>query len=111
MHAFQDPTDHFGPIAVEILPKKLWCQLSWDDRINHHFNVPSGWGFYIVEGVNWPFVSWFIALAVAAVTLMTVLWSALMDLQEGTGIGQYCIAVLAISLSVFLIRHGTQPIR
>jgi len=39
-------------MAVEMLPKKLWCRLRWDVRANDRYNVPEGWGFYIRE-VNW----------------------------------------------------------
>ncbi|KAK0724877.1 hypothetical protein B0H67DRAFT_117931 [Lasiosphaeris hirsuta] len=56
MHAFLDPADHLGPMAVEMLPKKLWRALAWDGRVHDHFNIPHGWGFYIVEGINWPFL-------------------------------------------------------
>ncbi|KAK0750882.1 hypothetical protein B0T18DRAFT_485608 [Schizothecium vesticola] len=34
MHGFLDPCDHLGPMAVELLPKKLWSQLRWDARAN-----------------------------------------------------------------------------
>ncbi|KAI1749652.1 hypothetical protein F4782DRAFT_512657 [Xylaria castorea] len=104
MHAFLDPGDHMGSMAVEMLPKKLRRDLSWDDSINNSLNVPVGWGFYIIEGLDWLGVTWCIVITTLAVTLLTILWSALMqDVQGGTGIGQYCIAVLAVMVSAVLL--------
>ncbi len=109
MHAFLDPEDHLGPMAVEILPKKLWSQLRWDALLNGRYSVPEGWGFYIVEGINWPLVSWCAAVALAAVTVLTVLWSVVAeDVQGGTGLGQYCLAVLTLSVSVWLLRYSVR---
>ncbi|KAK4446789.1 hypothetical protein QBC34DRAFT_468890, partial [Podospora aff. communis PSN243] len=106
MHGFLDPCDHFGPMAVEILPKKLWSQLRWDARANDRYNVPAGWGFYIVEGINWSLVSWCTAVALILVTALTMSWSIWAgDVQGGTGLGQYCLAVLTVSVSAWLLRY------
>jgi hypothetical protein len=105
MHAFLDPGDHLGPMAVDILPKKLWCQLRWDAGANGRWNVPEGWGFYIVEGVNWGLVSWCAGAALVLVTVLAVVWSVIVgDVQGGTGLGQYCLAVLTLGVSVWLLR-------
>ncbi|KAI0860178.1 hypothetical protein F4860DRAFT_480382 [Xylaria cubensis] len=104
MHAFLDPGDHMGSMAVEMLPKKLHKGLSWDGSLNHPLNVPVGWGFYIIEGLDWLCVTWCVVITTLAVTLFTIFWSALMqDVQGGTGIGQYCIAVLAVMVSAALL--------
>ncbi|KAK5663757.1 hypothetical protein OQA88_4188 [Cercophora sp. LCS_1] len=109
MHAFLDAGDHLGPMAVEVLPKKLWRALAWDRRVHDHFNIPQGWGFYIVEGINWPLVQWCAAITLFGVTVLTVCWSVLMtDVQGGTGLGQYCLAVLALSVSVYLLKHSVR---
>ncbi|KAI0549590.1 hypothetical protein F4679DRAFT_584307 [Xylaria curta] len=104
MHAFLDPGDHMGSMAMEMLPKKLRRELSWDASLNNPLNVPIGWGFYIVEGLDWLCVTWCIVITTLTVTLLTIFWSALMqDVQGGTGIGQYCIAVLAMIVSAALL--------
>jgi len=109
MHGFLDPGDHLGPMAVDILPKKLWCQLRWDAQANDRYNVPAGWGFYIVEGINWPLVSWCAAVALLGVTILTVTWSVWTeDVQGGTGLGQYCLAVLTLSVSVWLLKYSVR---
>ncbi|KAK3375548.1 hypothetical protein B0T24DRAFT_202892 [Lasiosphaeria ovina] len=109
MHGFLDPGDHMGPMAVEMLPKKLWRRLGWDGRVHDHFNIPTAYGFYIVEGVNWPFMSWCAAVALLLVTALTVAWSVLaVDVQGGTGLCQYCLAVLAVSVSVYLLEHSVR---
>ncbi|KAK3323050.1 hypothetical protein B0H66DRAFT_555718 [Apodospora peruviana] len=109
MHAFLNPADHLGPVAIEMLPKKLWCKLGWDRRVHDHFNIPYGWGFYISEGANWALLSWCAAVALLAVTGLTVTWSVVLrDVQGGTGLGQYCLAVLAVSVSVYLLKHSVQ---
>ncbi|KAI1735820.1 hypothetical protein F4680DRAFT_433980 [Xylaria scruposa] len=104
MHAFLDPGDHMGSMAMEMLPKKLRKELSWDGSLNNPLNVPIGWGFYIIEGLDWLCVTWCIVITTLTVTLVTIFWSALMqDVQGGTGIGQYCIAVLAMIVSAALL--------
>lgn len=110
MHGFLDPCDHLGPMAVEMLPKKLWSQLRWDVRANDRYNVPAGWGFYIVEGINWSLVSWCTAVALIAVTALTMSWSMWAgDVQGGTGLGQYCLAVLTVTVSAWLLKYSVEP--
>ena len=93
-----------GSIAVEMLPKKLRERLRWDSSINDSLNVPVGWGFYIVEGFDWLRVTWCVVFAMMAITLLTISWSALkQDVQGGTGIGQYCIAMLAGVVSIIML--------
>ncbi|KAK0671564.1 hypothetical protein QBC41DRAFT_270230 [Cercophora samala] len=109
MHAFLDPGDHLGPMAVEVLPKKLWAELRWDGQANDHFNLPTGWGFYIVEGTHWGLVWWWTVLVLGTVTILTVAWSALMhDVQGGTGLGQYCLAAVALLGSVGLWHYNAR---
>ena len=110
MHGFLDPGDHLGPMAVEMLPKKLWCRLRWDVRANDRYNVPEGWGFYIREGINWPLVSWCTGVALIVVTALTMSWSIWAgDIQGGTGLGQYCLAVLTVSVSAWLLKYSVEP--
>ena len=109
MHGFLDPGDHFGDMAVEMLPKKLWGPLRWDARQHDRYNVPSGWGFYIIEGINWGMVSWVAGVVLGGVTVLTVTWSVWAgDVQGGTGLGQYCLSVLTLSVSVWLLRYSVQ---
>ncbi|KAK1751395.1 hypothetical protein QBC47DRAFT_417310 [Echria macrotheca] len=111
MHGFLNPGDHLGPMAVEMLPKKLWSPLRWDAQAHGSFDIPAGWGFYIVEGINWPLVSWCAAVALLGVTVLTVVWSVLAgDVQGGTGLGQYCLAVLTLSVSMWLLKYGVQDV-
>ncbi|KAK1750411.1 hypothetical protein QBC47DRAFT_418170 [Echria macrotheca] len=107
MHGFLDPGDHFGPGAVDILPKKLWSPLRWEPGAHGRYNVPDGWGFYIIEGINWSLISLCMAVASAAITIVTVAWSVRVgDVQGGTGLGQYCLAVLTLSVSVWLLKYS-----
>ncbi|KAK4198300.1 hypothetical protein QBC40DRAFT_205206 [Triangularia verruculosa] len=109
MHAFLDPGNHMGTLAVQRLPKKLWAELRWNGQVHGHFNIPTGWGIYIVEGVYWALVWWWTILALVAVTILTVAWSALMDdVQGGTGLGQYCLAALAGLGSVCLWHYNAR---
>lgn len=111
MHSFLNPGDHLGPMVVEMLPKKLWAELRWDGQAHDHFNIPTGWGFYIVEGIYWGLVWWWTVLLLVAVSILTVTWSALMgDVQGGTGLGQYCLAALAVLGSVGLWHYNVRGI-
>lgn len=108
MHSFLDPGDHMGPMAVEMLPKKLWRSLTWDlDAAGGggcHGSIPCGWGFYIIEGFNWVPIAWCVVVAAAMSSLCAVLWCIFMkDVQGGMGIGQYCIGVLAVAISAILL--------
>lgn len=102
MHYFQEPGDHLGSLAVERLPKKLREKLSCD---NNQRNTPIGWGVCITEGYNWKLIRRCVGCAVLAVTIFTILWGKLKDVQEVTGIGQYSVAALALALSVFVFEH------
>ncbi|KAK1836084.1 hypothetical protein QBC39DRAFT_296909 [Podospora conica] len=110
MHAFLDPGDHLGGMAVDMLPKKLWCELTWDERTHGRWgNVPEGWGFYVVEGINWGLVSWCAGVALVGATVLTVVWSAVLgDVQGGTGLGQYCLAALAFGVSVWFMKDSRE---
>lgn len=91
MHSFQDPGDHTGSLAVQRLPKKLRQKLSCYDN---QLNMPIGWGVYIIEGYNKRLIQWCAAGILFATFFLTVLWCSLKnDVQGGTGIGQYSIAV------------------
>ena len=79
MHAFLDPQDHLGPTAIDALPKKLWCKLSCDEQVQDLHHAPTGWGFYIVEGIHWGLLSFSVTVAVLAVTVFIICWSRLMD--------------------------------
>lgn len=111
MHSFLDPGDHLGSMAVEMLPKKLRRALEWDrDAANGDtFDIPCGWGFYIVEEFDWIRIAWCVVVAAVVVSLFAVLWCVLVqDVQGGMGIGQYCIGLLAVGTSVvLLVGHGS----
>ncbi|KAJ4179460.1 hypothetical protein NW767_014613 [Fusarium falciforme] len=111
MHSFLNPGDHLGPMAVEMLPKKLQRALEWDhDAANGSaFNIPCGWGFYIVEEFDWIRIAWCVVVAAVVLSLFAVLWCVLVqDVQGGVGIGQYCIGLLTVGVSVvLLVGHGS----
>ncbi|CAM1503272.1 Fc.00g080480.m01.CDS01 [Cosmosporella sp. VM-42] len=109
MHAFLDPMDHLGTIATVSLPKKLQCQLRWVSSIHNVHNLPIGWGCYIIEGVHWSLAASYTSIIALAVTILTVCWSATTgDVQGGTGIGQYCVAVLAVLSSAILLSSNAE---
>lgn len=59
------------------------------------------WGIYIVDGFNWRLLRMLVLSTVLVSCVVMVLWSALMkDVQGGTGMGQYAMALLAMSLTV-----------
>lgn len=96
-----------GFTALNMLPKKLRGELRWDSSVNDAFNLPVGWGFYIAEGFDWLCITWSVVVASLAVTILTIYWSVLMhDVQGGTGIGQYCIGVLAFLVSAVVLANG-----
>lgn len=110
MHVFLDPGDHLGSMAAEMLPKKLHSKLGWDDTINNASNLPVGWGFYIVERVDWVVTAWCIVGIITVVTLLTIVWSTVKrDIQGGTGIGQYCIAALAFLTTAIMLGNRSIP--
>ena len=107
MHVFTTPGDHLGGMATEMLPKKLHSRLLWDKNVNGVTYLPRGWGFYIVEDIDWALVRWCVSSLVLAVTVLTITWSAVKeDVQGGTGIGQYCMGALAMLFSILLFSGG-----
>lgn len=103
MHIFLTPGDHLGSMAAEMLPKKLHEELLWDNRVNSVQNLPMGWGFYIVQGINRSLIAWVVAFLSSGTILLTILWSAIRgDVQGGTGIGSFCMGTLAISVAVLV---------
>lgn len=106
MHSFLEDGDHLGRMAMEMLPKKLWQPLAWKYDVNNInvCNLPYGWGFYIVEGLDLALVAWCVAVIMTVVTIVVILWSVLnQDVQGGSGIGQYCIGLLAVGISVAVL--------
>ncbi|TGJ88418.1 hypothetical protein E0Z10_g360 [Xylaria hypoxylon] len=102
MHSFLNPGDHLGGLAVLRLPKKVGRRLKCTTQPRNPLDVPYGWGVYIVEGVDMFLVSLLLAGVLSLVTLAVVLWSMLKgDVQGGTGIGQYALAVVAIATGAF----------
>lgn len=47
MHALLNPGEHLGPIAADMIPRKLGSQLAWDDATHSIYYPPVGWGIYI----------------------------------------------------------------
>ncbi|KAI0411017.1 hypothetical protein F5X98DRAFT_384517 [Xylaria grammica] len=101
MHSFLNPGDHLGDSCLVQLPKKVGRRLKCVTQPRDPFDIPYGWGIYIVEGLNTLLVSLLLICVVALVTLTVLLWSALKsDVQGGTGIGQYALAVMAAILAI-----------
>lgn len=110
MHIFLTPGDHLGDLAAEILPKKLYSGLSWNKDLHSIANRPTGWGYYIVEGIDWLVVAWGSIVAGFGITVLTIAWSLRNgDVQGGTGIGQFCIALIAFWLSVLVLIYKVGP--
>lgn len=97
MHWLRDPGNHGGSLAVQALPKKLRVKLSCHNNQN---NRPVGYGVYIIEGYNLGLITMCSLGALFLTLILTLLWCILKkDVQGGTGIGQYAVAVLAVSLT------------
>ena len=111
MHEFLSPGDHTGAAASDVLPKKLYSKLVWDKTVNSAQNPPVGWGFYIVEGIEWRAVTWCTIVLLAMVTALTIAWSEFtQDVQGATGIGQFCISVLAVLVGLLVfVQAGLSP--
>jgi len=98
-----------GNMAVRLLPKKLREELRWEHSLHHASNLPMGWGFLIVEELNWGLIALSVLGAVILISVGTLLWSVLQaDVQGGVGIGQYLIAALAVLISAYLL--GYEPV-
>ncbi|KAL2208342.1 hypothetical protein CC79DRAFT_1381399 [Sarocladium strictum] len=107
MHEFTSPGDHTGAAASDALPKKLHSKLLWDKNVNNIGNTPVGWGFYIVEGIEWEAVAWCTTAILIAVTVLTIAWSEYTnDVQGATGIGQFCLGALAVSIALLAFAQG-----
>ncbi|KAI1307717.1 hypothetical protein F5Y03DRAFT_114466 [Xylaria venustula] len=101
MHSFLYPGDHLGELALLQLPKKVGRKLKCTTQPHSPSDVPYGWGIYIVEGLNTVLVSLILAGVIMLVTLTVLLWSTLRgDVQGGTGIGQYGLAVTATVMAI-----------
>ena len=107
LHLFMTPGCDTGGVAAEVLPKKLYSPLAWNYDIHTASNQPRGWGFYIVEGIDWEFSACFVGVMMTAITVLTMAWSVISDdIQSGTSIGQYCIGGLALLMTVFALASG-----
>ncbi|KAI0111152.1 hypothetical protein GGR51DRAFT_66710 [Nemania sp. FL0031] len=101
MHSLLNPGDHLGELAVLQLPKKVGRRLKCVAQPRDPFDVPYGWGIYIVEGLHTTLVSLLLLIIVGAMTLIVMLWSALRkDVQGGTGIGQYGLAAVGMIVAI-----------
>lgn len=47
-------------MASEMLPKKLYNKVCWVNSVHHSRNLPYGWGFYIIEEIDWALVAWWV---------------------------------------------------
>ncbi|KAK2765857.1 hypothetical protein CKAH01_15537 [Colletotrichum kahawae] len=106
MHAFLKPGDHFESryLAAQMLPKKLHQKLSWSDSVNDPDDVPEGWGFLIEEDIDRGFVALLVMVFAALIALVAILWSCFKgDIQGGMGIGGFGIALLAVSVTIFMM--------
>ncbi|KAI3318242.1 hypothetical protein HD806DRAFT_540324 [Xylariaceae sp. AK1471] len=100
MHSFLNPGDHLGGLAVRQLPKQLGRKLKCVTQ-PEPFDVPFGWGVYIIEGLNTLLVSVVLTGVLLIVTVTVLLWSALRnDVQGGTGIGQYALAAVGTVVAI-----------
>ncbi|KAJ8131083.1 hypothetical protein O1611_g2546 [Lasiodiplodia mahajangana] len=101
MHSFLNPGDHLGKLALLQLPKKVGRRLQCAPQSRDPSDLPYGWGIYIVEGLNTILVSLLLLGIVGVVTLIVLLWSAIKsDVQGGTGIGQYGLAVMGMIVAI-----------
>ncbi|KAI1148749.1 hypothetical protein F4825DRAFT_469884 [Nemania diffusa] len=101
MHSFLNPGDHLGELALLQLPKKVGRKLKCVTQPRDPFDVPYGWGIYIVEGLNTFLVTLLLIGVLAVLSLIVLLWSILKrDVQGGTGIGQYGLAVMGMVIVV-----------
>ena len=105
MHALLQPGDHTGAVATERLPKKLNDELRATDKDS--FDLPVGWGIYIIDGYNWGLIRVLLAVLLIICFIMAVIWSIQGDLQGGMGIGQLSVALVLSGLTAaFLGRSG-----
>jgi hypothetical protein len=97
LHWLRDPGNHSGSLAVQALPKKLRSKLScYDDQDKR----PVGYAIYIIQGYNRFLVSILLLGAVLAILVFTLIWCILKeDVQTGTGMGQYLLGLLGLSLT------------
>ncbi|KAJ3571958.1 hypothetical protein NPX13_g5204 [Xylaria arbuscula] len=105
MHSFLSPGDHLGGLAVQQLPKKVGRRLKCTRQARNSLDVPHGWGIYIVEGINTSLVVLCLGGLVGLLSLLVLLWSTLRgDVQGGTGIGQYGLAVIALATAILTLK-------
>ncbi|KAI1127226.1 hypothetical protein F5Y10DRAFT_266299 [Nemania abortiva] len=110
IHSFLNPGDHLGELALLQLPKKVGRKLKCVKQPSDPFDVPYGWGVYIVEGLNTFLVSQLLLGVVAIMTLIVLLWSSLKrDIQGGTGIGQYGLAAMGTIFAICAL--SWEPLR
>ncbi|KAI1263912.1 hypothetical protein F5Y18DRAFT_437130 [Xylariaceae sp. FL1019] len=101
MHSFHNQGDHLGGLTVQQLPKKVGRRLKCTSQPRDPLDIPYGWGIYIVEGLNTFFASLLLAGILVVTTLIVSLWSVLKaDVQGGTGIGQYALAVVGTGVAI-----------
>ncbi|KAI1346171.1 hypothetical protein F5Y01DRAFT_298498 [Xylaria sp. FL0043] len=101
MHSFMKPGDHLGDLVLCSLPKRVGRKLKCVTQPLNPLDVPYGWGIYIVEGLNTSRISLLLIAVIFLLTLTVLVWTTLKDdVQGGTGIGQYGLAVTGTGLAV-----------
>jgi hypothetical protein len=89
---------HPESIYLERLPKKLGTPLN-----NSRLQGPVyGWGIHIIEGPNKILLTWCCVGILVISFVVSVVYAVVMKTQEqGFGIGQWMVAVLATTLTAF----------
>ncbi|KAF2802092.1 uncharacterized protein BDZ99DRAFT_209142 [Mytilinidion resinicola] len=101
LHALRHPEYYEGQRLQDRMPKKLHDGIL--GALGSAFS-PIGWGVHIHDGPNKFAIAIFVSLTILASLVAAALWIALRkDVQGGTGIGQYAVAVLTaiFGLGVF----------
>jgi hypothetical protein len=105
LHFFRKQGKHASAkrgLFLNRLPKKVGESiLAQDDEETLHL----GWGVYIVEGLNWPVISWCMFGILLLSFIVSICYALLMKTQEsGFGIGQWLVAVLTAALAALCIQ-------
>jgi hypothetical protein len=105
LHFFREQGKHASAkrsLFLNRLPKKVGESiLAQDDEEN----LRLGWGVYIVEGLNWPVISWCMFGILLLSFIVSICYALLMKTQEsGFGIGQWLVAVLTAALTALCIQ-------
>lgn len=78
-----------------------------DRRVIDGVEPAYGWGIHVIEGPNREVIFWIIIASISASLLAGILWGSLAkDIQGGTGLGAFSMALPPALLAAFLFRLG-----